>query len=197
MVILFCRGLFSNRPTVSVLRLLLKTALFTLLPLLAAAQGLPSVTELERLADGGNTAAQYALGVAYVNGDQGVIDAKRAAHWFELASKRGHVEARRQLVFMRSAGLIDGGAAPASADAVFRIQVATVPSEADGGREWRRLQRRHAEALRALEMAVVPFDTADGGKLFRLQGGPLDEEGARAVCGRLREEGSTCLVIRP
>jgi len=25
----------------------------------------------------------------------------------------------------------------------------------------------------------------------------LDEEGARSVCARLREEGSTCMVLRP
>jgi len=179
-----------------VLRLLLKIALFTLLPAGAVAQTPVSFAELEQLADGGNAAAQYALGVAYVNGERVAPDARRAAHWFDLAAKRGHIDARRHLIFMRAAGLIDGVAADPP-EAAFRIQVATVPSEGDASREWRRLQRRHAEALAALEMAVVPFDTAEGGKLFRLQGGPLDEEGARAVCGRLREEGSTCLVIRP
>lgn len=196
-MILFCPSLSLESMPPSVLRLLLKIALFSLLPVLAAAQNLPSLGELQRLADSGNAAAQYALGVAYVNGDQVAADPKRAAHWFDLASKRGHVEARRQLAFMRSAGLIEGAAPPDHPDAVFRIQVATVPNETDAEREWRRLKRRHGEALGPLEMGVVPFDTADGGKLFRLQGGPLDEEGARAVCGRLREEGSTCLVIRP
>jgi TPR repeat protein len=180
-----------------VLRLLLKIALFALLPAGAFAQTPASLIDLERLADGGSAAAQYALGVAYVNGDRVAPDAGRAAHWFDLAAKRGHVEARRHLIFMRAAGLIEGAGLPENPDVLFRIQVATVPSEADASREWRRLQRRHAEALAALEMAVVPFDTADGGKLFRLQGGPLDEESARAVCLRLREEGSTCLVIRP
>lgn len=179
-----------------VFRLLLKIALFALLSGGTSAQTPASLIDLERLADSGNAAAQYALGVAYANGERVAPDPRRAAHWFELASRRGHVEARRHLVFMRAAGLIEG-AGPENPDALFRIQVATVPSEADAAREWRRLQRRHSEALAALEMTVVPFDTADGGKLFRLQGGPLDEEGARAVCLRLREEGSTCLVIRP
>ncbi len=193
MVILFCRPLSCEAIRTPVFRLLLKIALFTLLP----AAGLAQSADLERLAESGNTAAQYALGVAYVNGDRVAPDPQRAAHWFELASKRGHIEARRQLVFMRAAGLITGAAPPENPDALFRIQVATVPGEADATREWRRLQRRHAEALGPLEMAVVPFETADGARLFRLQGGPLDEEGARAVCARLKEEGSTCLVIRP
>lgn len=172
-------------------RLLVKIALFALLPALVAAQGI----ELERLAEGGNTAAQYALGVAYANGEGVAADPKRAAHWFEQASRRGHVEARRHLTFMRAAGLVE--ASPGNPEAVFRIQVATVPTEADAAREWRRLQRRHGDALGPLEMAVVAFETAEGSRIFRLQGGPLDEDGARAVCGRLREEGSTCLVIRP
>ena len=180
-------------------RLLVKTALFALLPLVAAA-GIAAAqpADLEQQAEGGSSAAQYALGVAYINGEGVAADPAKAAHWFELAAKRGHTEARRQLVFMRAAGLIDATAAAAfNPDALYRIQVATVPSETDAEREWRRLKRRHGEALGPLEMDVVPFDTAEGGKLFRLQGGPLDEEGARAVCVRLREEGSTCLVIRP
>jgi TPR repeat protein len=184
----------SNRNQIALFRLLLKIALFAVLPLVAAAQ----TSDLVRLAETGNTAAQYALGVAYVNGDGVAADPARAAQWFEQAAKRGHVEARRQLMFMRAAGLIEGpAAAPVNPEAVYRIQVATVPSETDAEREWRRLKRRHGEALGPLEMDVVPFDTAEGGKLFRLQGGPLDEEGARAVCVRMREEGSTCLVIRP
>lgn len=172
-------------------RLLLKIALFAVLPLVALAQN----AELLKLAETGNTAAQYTLGVAYINGDGVAPDARRAAHWFEQAARRGHTEARRHLVFMRAAGLIDGPAL--NSEALYRIQVATVPSETDAEREWRRLKRRHGEALGPLEMNVVPFDAADGAKLFRLQGGPLDEEGARAVCVRMREEGSTCLVIRP
>lgn len=176
-------------------RLLLKIALFAVLPLTVGAQG----PDLRAQAESGNTAAQYALGIAYANGDGVPADPNRAAHWFEQAAKRGHTEARRHLVFMRAAGLIEtpDAVTAASPDAVYRIQVATVPSETDAEREWRRLKRRHGEALGPLEMAVVPFDTAEGSKLFRLQGGPLDEEGARAVCVRMREEGSTCLVIRP
>lgn len=189
-------------------RLLLKLAVLVALPGVAAAQdidaawrlakagnGAAAVRELQPLAEQGNLPAQYALGAIYANGDGLGVDYRQAAHWFEQAAKRGHVEARRQLVFMRQIGLAEG--ATTGGSGTFRIQVATVTNEPDGVREWRRLQRRHPEALGSLEMSVVAFDTAEGGKLFRLQGGPLDEEAARSVCGRLREEGTTCLVLRP
>jgi TPR repeat protein len=190
-------------------RLLLKLALLLSLSSAAAAQdieaalraakagnGAQAVKELGPLAEQGNASAQYALATLYANGDGLPADYKQAAHWFDQAAKRGHGEARRQLVFMRQVGLIEG-AAPSPGAGLFRIQVATVPNEQDGTREWRRLQRKHGETLAPLEMAVVAFETAEGSKLYRLQGGPLDEEGARATCLRLREEGSTCLVIRP
>jgi TPR repeat protein len=198
----------SSRP---VFRLLLKLAVLVALPMAASAQdieaawraaksgdGAVALRELQPLAEQGSPAAQYALGAIYANGDGLNSDYKQAAHWFEQAARRGHVEARRHLVFMRQVGLVEGGPAGGSAGGgSFRIQVATVPAEPDGVREWRRLQRRHPDALGPLEMSVVAFETPEGSKLFRLQGGSLDEEGARAVCLRLREEGSTCLVIRP
>ena len=191
-------------------RLLLKMMVLLVLPLSAVAQdvdgawrkarsgdGAAALRELRPLAEQGNLPAQYALGMIYANGDGLAADHKQAAHWFDLAARRGHIEARRQLVFMRQLGLIEGPAAGGGSGGVFRIQVATVSAEPDGAREWRRLQRKHAEALGPLEMSVVAFETAEGNRLFRLQGGPLDEEGARSVCARLREEGSTCMVLRP
>lgn len=188
-------------------RFLLKLALSVALTSAAAAQeieaawraakagdGLLALRALAPLAEQGNVPAQYALGAIYANGDGLGVDYQKAAHWFEQAARRGHVEAQRQLVFMRQVGLIRNDASGTSG---FRIQVATVPAEPDATREWRRLQRRHADALASLEMTAVAFETAEGGRLYRVQGGPLDETGARAVCGRLREEGTTCLVIRP
>lgn len=191
-------------------RLLSNLVILLALPLAAVAQdvdgawrkarsgdGPAAVGELRPLAEQGDLAAQYALGMIYANGDGLSTDYKQAAHWFDRAARRGHIEARRQLVFMRQLGLVEGSGTGNIDGGVFRIQVATVPTEADGAREWRRLQRRHGEALASLEMSVVAFDAADGSKLYRLQGGPLDEDGARAVCGRLREEGSTCMVLQP
>jgi TPR repeat protein len=160
--------------------------------------GAASAAWLIPLAEQGNTAAQYALGLIYANGEGVEPDYPKAVRWFDLASRRGHVEARRHLVFMREMGLAD--APPGSArpmDGAYRVQVATVPTDADAPREWRRLQRRHPDTLGTLEVVAVAFETPEGTTLYRVQGGPLDEEGARAACARLRDEGTGCLVIRP
>jgi TPR repeat protein len=160
--------------------------------------GAASAAWLTPLAERGNTAAQYALGLIFANGEGIEPDYQKAAHWFEQASRRGHVDARRHLVFMSQMGI--AAASPALArtlEGTHRVQVATVPSEADAPPEWRRLQRRHPETLGALEFLAVAFETPEGTTLYRVQGGPLDEDGARVVCARLREEGTGCLVIRP
>lgn len=147
--------------------------------------------------DQGGAAAPYALGLRYVNGDGVAPDYIEAERWFEQAARRGHVEARRHLIFMRRMGLAAAATPARPFDWAFRIQVATVPNESDAPREWRRLQRRHVETLGSLDMLAVAFDTPEGGRLYRVQGGPLDEEGARAACARLREEGTGCLTVRP
>lgn len=160
--------------------------------------GAASAGWLTPLAEQGNTAAQYALGLIYANGEGVEPDYARAARWFEQAARRGHPEARRHLLFMSQMGL--AVVPPGSlrvVDGTFRVQVATVPSEADAPREWRRLQRRHPETLGTLDVLAVAFETPEGTTLYRVQGGPLDEEGARNACARLREEGTGCLVIRP
>ncbi len=158
-----------------------------------AGAGAAAVQTLQPLAERGSAAAQYALGVIYANGDGVAADYTAAARWFADAAKGGHAEARRHLSFMRQVGLI----AADSTAADFRIQVASVPGEADAAREWRRLQRRYPEILGPLQVAVVPFEGAGGDKLYKVQGGPLAEEEARTTCARLRAEGAGCLVVTP
>ncbi len=143
-------------------------------------------------------AAQYERGVAYAKGDGVATDYVQAAHWFAEAARHGAPEARRQLAFMAQMGLAPAGApVDAEADVAYRVQVASVASEADGPREWRRLQRLHPEALANLSMAVEQFDGPTGDRLFRVEGGPLDEDAARAVCGKLRAAGAGCRIVRP
>jgi TPR repeat protein len=168
--------------------------------------GAPSLSslalgDLAQSAVRGNAQAQYELGVAYANGDGVAADYAEAAHWFSEAAHNGNPEARRQLAFMVQVGLAApaADAAPgAVADGVaVRVQVASVASEADGAREWRRLRRLHPQALGSLTMAVEAFDSPNGDRLFRVEGGPLDEDAARALCDKLRAEGAGCRIVRP
>ena len=57
-------------------------------------------SQLERLrqqAQGGDPAAQFALGARYATGEDVVQDYGQAAHWFALAAEQGHVTAQATL----------------------------------------------------------------------------------------------------
>ncbi|HTY65742.1 MAG TPA: SPOR domain-containing protein [Alphaproteobacteria bacterium] len=158
------------------------------------------VGDLAQSAAQGDSRAQYELGVAYANGDGVPADYAEAAHWFSEAAHKGNSEARRQLAFMVQMGLAvpaDDQSAAVADGVPVRVQVASVASEADGAREWRRLRRLHPEALGSLTMAVEAFDTPTGDRLFRVEGGPLDEAAARTVCDKLRAAGAGCRIVRP
>jgi hypothetical protein len=166
-----------------------------------------AVQNLTPMAERGSAAAQYALGMILANGEGFKPNYAQAAYWFEMAAKGGNRDARQHLAFMRQVGLIAASPAAAAtaaspgagpgAGSEFKVQVASVAAEADAPREWRRLQRRYPDMLGALGVSVVAFDGPDGGHLYRVQGGPLDEDGARNVCTRLRAEGTGCFVIKP
>jgi TPR repeat protein len=157
-----------------------------------------SAASLLQRAEQGNPGAQYTLGVLYVNGDADTkTNYDQAARWFLAAARSGNLEARRHLVFMKEMGLASIPDVPAIGDATFRVQVASVPNEGEAVREWRRMQRRFPDALGALQSQFAAFDAPDGSKIYRVQGGPLDEETARATCAKLRTDGATCFVIRP
>jgi TPR repeat protein len=163
-----------------------------------AGDGATAVQNLKPLAERGSAAAQYALGVILANGEGLAADYAQAARWFEMAAKSGNGDARRHLAFMQQMGVIAASAGtPPGAEGEFRIQVASVAAEGDAPREWRRLQRRYPDMLGSLGVSVVAFEAADGGRLYRIQGGPLAEDAARNLCTRLRAEGTGCLVIRP
>jgi TPR repeat protein len=163
-----------------------------------------AVQNLTPMAERGSVAAQYALGLILANGEGLKPNYAQAARWFDMAAKNGNSDARRHLAFMRQMGLIAvnaeapaGTATAGSTGSEFRVQVASVAAEADAPREWRRLQRRYPDMLGSLSISVVAFEGTDGTRLYRVQGGPLDEEAARNVCSHLRTEGTGCFVIRP
>ncbi|HEX9464016.1 MAG TPA: hypothetical protein VGB82_15570 [Alphaproteobacteria bacterium] len=167
-------------------------------PIVDGGTTVPSLPDLLRAAEAGDASAQYELGVLYANGDGVPTEYELARRWFGEAVRNGDGAARRQLAFMDEMGLGAPAAAGAAAsDGPFRVQVASVSEEADGPREWRRLQRLHPDVLAALRVSLVAFDAPDGARLFRVEGGPLDEDGARSVCTKLRTAGAGCRVIRP
>ncbi|MFN3078054.1 MAG: SPOR domain-containing protein [Alphaproteobacteria bacterium] len=76
------------------------------------------------------------------------------------------------------------------------IQIATVATEAIAAREWRRLKKFHADQLGELSSSIEPFDAGEKGRFYRVLAGPLSLEAAKGVCVKVKEKGSTCMVLR-
>lgn len=79
----------------------------------------------------------------------------------------------------------------------WRIQLASVRSEAEAAAEWKRLSSRYAGALGGVGMQIVKADLGDKGVFYRVQGGGLDEIGARSVCEQLKSQNVGCVVVKP
>jgi hypothetical protein len=90
-----------------------------------------------------------------------------------------------------------GASVTAASDAVFRIQLASVRSEAEAQAEWRRLSARYPNELGALSPVFEKADLAQG-TFFRVQAGPLSEAQARARCAALNGQPgvSGCQPVR-
>ncbi|MEQ8965323.1 MAG: SPOR domain-containing protein [Azospirillaceae bacterium] len=91
-----------------------------------------------------------------------------------------------------TAGSGDGAFGPV-AGGTWRIQLAATNSRESAEEEWRRFASRNPDLLGALDL-VVPQVTIEGTDWYRVQAGPLDRETADALCGRLIERGTDCLV---
>ncbi|QQR69725.1 MAG: SPOR domain-containing protein [Alphaproteobacteria bacterium] len=79
----------------------------------------------------------------------------------------------------------------------FRVQLASVPDEAQAKRESVRLKKRHEDLLGRVNLDVVRADLGEKGVYYRIQGGPLDEASAKRLCESLRERAAACLTVRP
>jgi hypothetical protein len=80
----------------------------------------------------------------------------------------------------------------------FSVQLAAARSPEQAKGEWERLRRKHADLLGSLESTVVAADLGEKGVFHRLRAGPLkDEAAARALCAKLAEQKTGCLVVRP
>jgi TPR repeat protein len=75
-----------------------------------------SLEQLRQLAEGGNPAAQNALGVRYATGDGVKLDAREAVNWFTKSAAQGNVAAQSKLGSLYWAGR---GVAPSLNQAYF------------------------------------------------------------------------------
>lgn len=167
-----------------------------------------AVQELTPLAENGSSAAQYALGTMYANGDGVEPDLARAEKLLRQAAQGGEWRARAHLEFMRVTGQLQptgtanamaAAAAPVAGAAgdSWRVQLATVPTADSAQREFRRLARQYGEILAGTELVAPSFAMPDGTSVVRVQAGPLNEVRARDICAKLREINAGCRIIRP
>lgn len=87
--------------------------------------------------------------------------------------------------------------APAPAAGGFRVQLASVRSEAQAQAEWKRIAGRYPEAVGGLSMQVVKADLGEKGVFYRVQAGGVDEARAKSVCAQLKAQNVGCVVVRP
>jgi SPOR domain len=84
---------------------------------------------------------------------------------------------------------------PPSAGSV-RLQLGSVPSEAEARAEWARLKQRYPDLLAGMDMAVQRADLGDKGIFYRIQAGPVDDSRAQATCSKLMAQRVGCFIVR-
>lgn len=78
----------------------------------------------------------------------------------------------------------------------FRVQLASVRSEAEAQAEWRRLTARFPQQLSNLTLATPRADLGEKGIYYRVQGGSVDEARARTICSELKSQNVGCQIAR-
>lgn len=80
----------------------------------------------------------------------------------------------------------------------WKIQVASLRSEAEVRRAWNRLQTRNRDLLNNLDLNIARKDLGAKGVYYRLQAGPLaDRSAASSLCSKLKQRKVGCFVVRP
>ena len=80
----------------------------------------------------------------------------------------------------------------------YRIHLTSIRDEARAGEEWGRLLGLYRELLEGLGLAVGRADLGAGrGVWYRIQGGPMTRESARARCNRFKAREVWCGVVPP
>ncbi len=89
-------------------------------------------------------------------------------------------------------------AEPGAAPAAYRIHLTSIRDPKDAGAEWRRLQRIYGSLLDGLSLVVARVDLgAPKGIYYRIEGGLLSRDAARALCAQFAARDVWCRVVRP
>jgi hypothetical protein len=79
----------------------------------------------------------------------------------------------------------------------YRVQLAAVRSQDAAAAEWAKLQKANPE-LGSLQLNVVQVELPDKGTFYRVQAGPLSDQGsADQLCGALKARSQGCIVVHP
>lgn len=77
------------------------------------------------------------------------------------------------------------------------MQLAAVRSQDAAAAEWAKLQKANPE-LGPLQLNVVQVELPDKGTFYRVQAGPLSDQGsADQLCGALKARSQGCIVVHP
>jgi cell division septation protein DedD len=80
----------------------------------------------------------------------------------------------------------------------WRIQIASLQSEAAAKTAWGRLTEKNGDLFGKLRHQIVRIDIAGKGTFYRVQAGPLaNAEEATSLCSRVKQRKIGCLVVRP
>ncbi len=89
-------------------------------------------------------------------------------------------------------------AGPESVATGYRIHLTSIRKPGDAAGEWRRLKRAYGTLLEGLSLAVARADLGPGrGIYYRVQGGELTRQRARALCAAFAARNIWCRVVRP
>jgi cell division septation protein DedD len=88
--------------------------------------------------------------------------------------------------------------AQAAAGGGWKIQLASVKSDALARQQWGRLQKAHSDLLGDMRLTVQQADLGTKGTYYRIQAGPLpDRTTAEDVCAELKSAKQPCIVVKP
>lgn len=80
----------------------------------------------------------------------------------------------------------------------WRVQIASLRSDAAAKRAWTTLRGKHADLFSKMSMRVVKADIKGKGTYYRVQAGPVaDAAAARALCTKAKQRKIGCLIVRP